>query len=205
MNTSSAEQGFTLIEVLVALVLMAVVSLVSWRGLDSVIRIRDHVERDAQRDAAILRVMGQLERDVQMRAPDYVLQGAGAAPTKTGTLPAAIDVARNADAPLRFDVVRAMGTSGASWQRVRWWQESGMLRRASAAPGDSLPLPQPGPGATVLQSVSAFNVRAYIPGQGWASLPLGQAAQAATGLEFTIDVASGSGPAQRYRRVVALP
>ncbi len=199
-----AQQGFTLIEVLVALVLMAVVSLVSWRGLDSVVRLGEHVERDAQRDAAILRVMGQLERDVQMRAPDFVLPGASAAARPT-LLPTAIDIQTSPQTGVLLDIVRAASTQAGGWQRIRWWLEAGTLRRAIADAGDRFPLPQPGPGATVLSNVAGFGIRAYVPGQGWTTIVRDSGTGAASGLEFVVDLAAGSGAAPRYRRVVALP
>lgn len=200
------QQGFTLIEVMVALVLMAVVSLVSWRGLDSVVRIREHVERDAQRDAAIVRVMGQLERDVHMRAPDYVLEGGAATATsRPALLPASLAVERLDNAAMRLDVVRLSGAEAGGWQRIAWWLEAGTLRRAIAQTSDRFPLPQAGPGATVLENVTAFGVRAYVPGQGWTQATTGAGAQAASGLEFVVELGATSASAPRYRRVVTLP
>jgi len=38
------QQGFTLIEVMVAILLMAVVSLIAWKGLDSVTRADSHLQ-----------------------------------------------------------------------------------------------------------------------------------------------------------------
>lgn len=204
-----AEQGFTLIEVLVALVLMAVVSLVSWRGLDSVLRLNEHVEQDAGRDAAIVRVMGQLERDVQLRAPAFVLADRQTSPS---SLPPAIHLARAPGSGIVLDIVRASATEAASWQRVRWWLEAGNLRRAMAQAGERFPLPDPGQGVAVLSGVAGFGVRAYVPGQGWAALPSQAGTPPATGLEFLVELNAGpdegkAGPdgQPRYRRVVALP
>ena len=201
-----AQEGFTLIEVLVALVLMAVVSLVSWRGLDSVVRIGEHVERDAQRDAAILRVLGQIERDVQMRAPDYVLLGsAGGTSARPTLLPAALDVQASPQTGLLLDIVRAPTAQAGGWQRIRWWLEAGTLRRAIADAGDRFPLPLPGPGATVLNDVTGFDIRVYVPGQGWTAVTRDPGNQPASGLEFVLDLAAASDSTPRYRRVVALP
>ncbi|RYF59303.1 MAG: prepilin-type N-terminal cleavage/methylation domain-containing protein [Comamonadaceae bacterium] len=206
MAMKRAQQGFTLIEVMVALVLMAVVSLVSWRGLESVVRIREHVERDAERDATIVRVMGQLERDVQMRAPDYVLEGGGATATsRPSLLPTSVVIERQDNAGVRLEVVRLSGAEAGGWQRIRWWLEAGTLRRAVAQTSDRFPLPQAGPGATILENVTAFGVRAYVPGQGWTPATAAAGAQSASGLEFVVELAPTSGIAPSYRRVVALP
>ncbi|MBR8655532.1 prepilin-type N-terminal cleavage/methylation domain-containing protein, partial [Achromobacter sp. Marseille-Q0513] len=61
-----AQRGFTLIEVLVALALMALVSLISWRGLASVSSARDWIESQAEDTDAIVRSLGQLGRDGEL-------------------------------------------------------------------------------------------------------------------------------------------
>lgn len=62
------QAGFTLIEVMIAILLMAVVSLIAWRGLDSVSRADRHVREASEDQQAILRVFQQLERDLALRA-----------------------------------------------------------------------------------------------------------------------------------------
>ena len=62
------QQGFTLIEVMVAILLMAVVSLIAWRGLDSVTRADSHLQASSEQSDGLLRVLNQLHRDVDMRA-----------------------------------------------------------------------------------------------------------------------------------------
>ena len=63
-----AQQGFTLIEVMVAILLMAVVSLIAWRGLDSVTRADQHLQASTEQTEALLRALNQLERDISLRA-----------------------------------------------------------------------------------------------------------------------------------------
>lgn len=62
------QQGFTLIEVMVAIMLMAVVSLIAWRGLDSVTRADTHLKASTEQTEELLRSLNQLERDVALRA-----------------------------------------------------------------------------------------------------------------------------------------
>ncbi|MEI2414707.1 prepilin-type N-terminal cleavage/methylation domain-containing protein [Orrella sp. JC864] len=203
-----AQQGFTLIEVLVAIVLMAVLSVVSWQGLDSVARLREHFDRDNARDQALLRVLGQIDLDVRRRAPDHVLDGgnlplSGAAPR---LLPAAIELTGGQAAP-QLRIVRTPASGAGAWQQVGWWRDGSVLRRAAPPAGDTFPLPEPQQGDVVLEGVSQFSVRAYVPGRGWQPLPAGQAggAQPATGLEFTLEQGRPGQAPLRYRRVVSLP
>jgi general secretion pathway protein J len=61
-----SQAGFTLIEVLVALALMALVSLMAWRGLASVSGARERIEEQAEDIDAIVRTLGQMARDVEL-------------------------------------------------------------------------------------------------------------------------------------------
>ena len=45
------DAGFTLIEVMVAMVVMAVVGLLAWRGMDAMLRSKENIEGRAKQDA----------------------------------------------------------------------------------------------------------------------------------------------------------
>lgn len=59
------EQGFALIEMIVALVIMALVGLMAWRGMDAMIRGRETIDRRANVDASYFQLVSQFERDCQ--------------------------------------------------------------------------------------------------------------------------------------------
>lgn len=59
------EQGFALLEVIVALVIMALVGLMAWRGMDAMIRGREVIDRRANQDADYSQLVRQFERDCQ--------------------------------------------------------------------------------------------------------------------------------------------
>lgn len=82
-----AANGFTLIELLVAITLMAVLSLIAWRGLEGIVNVRERLTRDADETDRLLRMLGQLERDLALRAPDVVLAAriAPIVPTQAAT------------------------------------------------------------------------------------------------------------------------
>ncbi|WP_343292239.1 prepilin-type N-terminal cleavage/methylation domain-containing protein [Vandammella animalimorsus] len=56
--------GFTLIEVLVAVALMAVLAGLSWRGIDGLLRAQAHAERSAQQQALLQTALAQWQRDL---------------------------------------------------------------------------------------------------------------------------------------------
>ncbi len=60
----NARRGFTLLELLVAISVLAIVSMISWRGLDSLLSIRERLEPDGDEVRAVLTTFGQLERDL---------------------------------------------------------------------------------------------------------------------------------------------
>jgi general secretion pathway protein J len=63
--TIAPEAGFTLIEVMVALVVIAIVGLMAWRGMDAMIRGQENIEGRAKQDALYFQVVRQFERDCQ--------------------------------------------------------------------------------------------------------------------------------------------
>ncbi len=57
--------GFTLVEVLVALVIMAILSAMAWQGLDGVLRARDASRDSIDRTTRLATVLTQWEQDLQ--------------------------------------------------------------------------------------------------------------------------------------------
>lgn len=56
--------GFTLIEVMVSLMILSVVSLMAWKGLDGIVRARDITEGSVQRSLRVQSVMSQWQADL---------------------------------------------------------------------------------------------------------------------------------------------
>jgi len=64
-DDASSERGFALLEVIVALVIMALVGIMAWRGMDAMIRGRETIDRRANQDASYSQLVRQFERDCQ--------------------------------------------------------------------------------------------------------------------------------------------
>ena len=64
------QRGFTLIELMVALGIMALVALLSWRGLDAMVHARNHTQARSDRIAVLQTVLAQWRTDLDALAPD---------------------------------------------------------------------------------------------------------------------------------------
>ena len=214
--TRRAQSGFTLIEVMVAIALMAVVAIISWRGLENVSALQRRLAGDADEVESVIRMLGQMERDLAMRAPDALLDGGAgtatgtAADATTGTTAGArlpqslrITIKETPDASATLEIIRADAADPAGWQRVVWFLDGTVLRRAAGASARLYPLPAAGGGAAILQGVTRFVIRAWVPGQGWIDTPFPATGTPFTGLELSAERRMGE-RVERYRRVVVL-
>jgi general secretion pathway protein J len=58
------QRGFTLVEVLVALLIMAVISTMAWRGVEGIVRARDISQAQMERSLRLNTVIAQWEQDL---------------------------------------------------------------------------------------------------------------------------------------------
>lgn len=195
------QHGFTLIEVMVAVMLMAIVSLIAWRGLDSVSRADQHLQTSTERTQALLRALNQLERDLALHASTELhvpnLARREGEPTPK---PPAVSVRSADNQRFRLDVIRSAATSADGLQRVRWWLQGQTLYRATAPARSRYPLAALGDGVAVLDGVSDLQVRVWEPGQGWRQ-PSGNRKDGPLGLEIILTLQAPQG-AEHYRQVV---
>jgi general secretion pathway protein J len=156
--------GFTLLEMLVAITLLAVMAVIGWRALDSLTRSRERLtDHDARLDA--LKVLyGQLQADCEHLANPTLLQ---ASP---------VEIGQN-----RLLLVRDRRDEGQppTWQVLSYQLDGNTLVRVAAPPVDSraglqsalLALRQGGgTGAQVrrvLADVDGMGARAWVEPAGW--------------------------------------
>ncbi|SAI47198.1 general secretion pathway protein J [Bordetella ansorpii] len=199
------QKGFSLIEIMVAMLVMALLSLMAWRGLDSIITTSDRLTSAREDNAAVLRAIRQLDQDLRLRA---TLELTAALPTsqRRSFLPPSVQVERAGQGQTRLGVVRAASAEPGRWQRVQWWVANGTLYRAAAPGTNDLPIPAPraADATALLTGVQGFEVRAWLPDAGWvpaATVPQGRSQAEALEVRFTLRDGQGGGG---YRRVVRL-
>jgi len=185
-------RGFTLVEMLVAITLMALMAVVCWRGLSFVAEQRAGIESQSLELADLLGALAQIERDVDERLPDIAAPARATAPE----LPLAMSVVPT-PAGAELEVLRAV-PAGAALEAVvpvtyRLGRD-GLVRTSAGA--DVLLLP----GVTRLQ------IRLYAggfwvdPGAAQSVIPAVRPFTRATALEIALEDANGA----RYVKVLAL-
>lgn len=194
MNKS--QQGFTLIEVMVAIMLMALVSVIAWRGLDSVTRADQHLQASTEQTEGLLRALNQMQRDISLRASVELAEPGTA---KEAGL-AAVTVRSSDSKGFRLEVIRSAPATGDGLQRVRWWLKGDSLYRAAAPARDRFPLPAAKDGVVVLAGVSDVQVRVWDKDKGWRQLS-GNKREEPLGLEISLVRQTPQG-VERYRQVV---
>lgn len=108
---ASRPRGFTLIEVMVALVVMAIMSLIAWQGVDGIVRTRDANQVRLEQTLRLETVMAQWEQDLA------ALQESTAAPALTCD-GQSLRMTRATDGGLQVVAWSLRpGTLGQTWQR----------------------------------------------------------------------------------------
>ncbi|NWN46431.1 type II secretion system minor pseudopilin GspJ [Pseudomonas sp. MAFF 301514] len=193
------QHGFTLIEVMVAIMLMAIVSLIAWRGLDSVSRADSHLQSSTEQTQALLRTLNQLERDLALRASIELRTPGLTEDEQPDDLPA-VSVRSSDNQDFQLNVIRSAAPPEIGLQRVRWWLDGDTLYRATSAASDRYPLPAPKKAVAALSGISDLQVRFWEAGKGWRQLA-GNRKNDPLGLEIKLTRQTSQGE-ERYRQVV---
>jgi general secretion pathway protein J len=199
---SARQRAFTLLEMLVAIALLGVLGMLTWRGLDQVISHRERIDRESQEIGRMVRTLLQLESDLAQRAPDSVVPAAAQAPA---AMPRAIDILVARDGGVTLSILRCARESSGPLRlhRVRYLVASGSLLRESSQPGTTWPPDSAFSALPILGGVRRLSVRVLANGV-WndASLVGGPALGGlrVTALEVTIERHNS----ERYVRVFAL-
>lgn len=189
--------GFTLIELLIAAALLAVLAVLSWRGLDAVLASRTRIVAASDDLRALTLAFAQVDEDLRRSWPVRLLRL---------PVPSIGFSVAGEQAAVTLELLREAGTSSqpTQVQRVAWRLRGGLLERGFAPwvvpSGDRGAQAAAGGGEAggliwqpVLAGVSALQMQGWIAGQGWvaAEALAGQLAGAAQ--EASADAGAGQG------------
>lgn len=95
----SQQLGFALLELIVAMAIMAIVGLLAWRGMDAMIRGREVIERRSNEDLSYIQLVRQFDRDCQeILRRDELNAATSGAISSTATLNTALNTSPNVTA-----------------------------------------------------------------------------------------------------------
>jgi general secretion pathway protein J len=134
----SRTQGFTLVELMVAIAVMALLALVSWRGLDSMVRAQESIRARNEQQMVLQTVIAQWNADLEALMPLEYAQAIdwdGQVLRMTRKSSAAVD-----DGAVVVAWARRQTAGRDQW--LRW--QSPPPRNRAAAPGPMAPVLLPG-------------------------------------------------------------
>jgi general secretion pathway protein J len=153
--------GFTMIELLVAVAIMAVIAVLSWRGLDQIIRARHIVDSAMEGDRTLAKLFDQMRFDAGKVATDDE-SGQAAISITSDTLQIVRELELPGVAP-RLQVVRYRIANG---KLVRYASpplaNRRDLQRAEHCGGS-----EDWSAVPLVQSARSISVRLFVPKAGW--------------------------------------
>jgi general secretion pathway protein J len=158
-----AARGFTLIEVMTALLVLSLLALMSYRGLGAVLDAREHVKQETDKWQHVAAFFARFERDVELAAPRTVRTANGPAPAWLGaraeTAKASLEFSRFASTE-GVDTARRIGYTLNEKNEIELWLWPGL----DVAP-DTQPARYP-----VLAGVKAFELQYLDPSLVWVDI-----------------------------------
>ena len=205
------ERGFTLLELLIAVTLMSVLALMSWRALDALIDARERITRAGDELRELVVVFAQLEDDLRRAWPVRLIE-TGRSPVIVSLAPGDRDTTADGgqlDLIRELPAVSSLAASGVAvsdparltgLQRVVWRLERGRLERGfapwwPASPSIATESSALSPGSVnattwqpLAEQIDSIAWRVYQPGRGWfaAGQRFEPAGAAITGVELSL-------------------
>lgn len=194
MNRSHL-RGLTLVEMLVALTILAILGVLAWRGIEGLVHARARIDADTRDTERVVRALEQMRVDLERRVPDVLFGGGD---VRGDRLPMAVELAIDAKGRSGFAVLRSRADVPGA-ERVTYavdGEELARLATPTATGSESTRV-------ALVDGVHGFGMRVLLA-SGWtdlrAYLDAGLAGGRVAALEMSIERVSG----ERYVQVVEL-
>ena len=197
----SRAKGFTLVELLVALAIFALITGFAYRGLNAMLDSRVALEQESRKWRDVALFVGRIDRDLSA-AMERKVHGASGAPLaplssviESTASPDGLALTRSGS-PLQESALAAP-------QRIAYRFHDGVIERLSWVGVDIAPRDQPR-AVPVLKQVSALSFRFLDAAGEWRTtwgLPLNAETKLPAAVEVTVQLASG----EKIVRLVDMP
>jgi general secretion pathway protein J len=191
----SRTRGFTLIEVLVAMIIFAVMAVMAYRGLTAILETRARLDEEASKWRAVSLLFTRMQRDFAVLSTRQIWDSSG---QKAPPLKASATLINEYDAQLAFTRMGSADTGGslAAPQRVGYRLRNGNVEYVTWPVLDQGPRTLPIP-SVILPNVAELAFR-YLDGNGqwqtnWPSTnnPQGVSTAPPWAVEVTLRLRSG--------------
>jgi general secretion pathway protein J len=154
-------RGFTLLELLVAISVLAIVSMIAWRGLDTLVSTRARLAPEGEDVRALLAAFGQLERDLAQAANPQLFA--------TTEPPVAVVAVGGSPALTVTRIAPGSADAATALQVVGYRVQDGVLVRSASRPllARGALAAEDITNVRLLDSVKSLRLRIWREGVGW--------------------------------------
>ena len=178
-------KGFTLVELLVAISILAIVAVLGWRGLDGIIRSRGALTAQMEQTRGMQLAFAQLQNDCENLATSTLLHGRAYLQAENNRI-TMVRLVLAENEPSRLEVVSYRVRDGVLTRResiaTRDLQQLDALWQAAATDADTVP------GVALQSGVGGMTMR-YWMASGWtAAASVSTASNNPSGMEVSLAV-----------------
>jgi general secretion pathway protein J len=178
-------KGFTLVELLVAISILAIVAVLGWRGLDGIIRSRGALTAQMEQTRGMQLAFAQLQNDCENLATSTLLHGRAYLQAENNRI-TMVRLVLAENEPSRLEVVAYRVRDGVLTRResiaTRDLQQLDALWQAAATDADTVP------GVALQSGVQGMTMR-YWMASGWtAAASVSTASNNPSGMEVSLAV-----------------